>query len=136
MRGKIRKIIDKAAKIYLTLAILLGSALIVFFIYNSIRFNKMIEVFTNDINIGMKKREVIKLSVDHCPQRTQTLVRIPLISISMAAWEESRASLILWGTQPLTPMTIWEGCLSSPCPVQTQVSLKISSSPTPMITTR
>jgi hypothetical protein len=56
-----RKILDTAAKVYLILAILLGMALITFFIYNSVRFNKKVEIFKNEIIIGMKEEEVVRL---------------------------------------------------------------------------
>ena len=56
-----RKILDTAAKAYLILAILLGMALITFFIYNSVRFNKKVRIFNNEIIIGMKEEEVVRL---------------------------------------------------------------------------
>jgi len=55
------KKLTNAGKIFLLLSFIGVIFLISFFLYHSVRFNKRIEIFNNEIFIGMKEEEVVNL---------------------------------------------------------------------------
>jgi hypothetical protein len=55
------KKLTNAGKIFLLLSLICVVFLISFFLYHSVRFNKKVEIFNNEIIIGIKEEDVVNL---------------------------------------------------------------------------